>query len=103
MNEFTAEVVEIIGSIPRGKVMTYGGIAKLAGNPRGARQVSRILHSMSRKYGLPWHRVINSQGKISLPIEMGADEQRSRLLDEGIDISDSYRVNLKKYLWIQQS
>ena len=101
MNNFTAEVVEIIGSIPKGKVMTYGGIARLAGNPRGARQVSRILHSMSRKYGLPWHRVINSQGKISLPIEMGADEQKSRLLDESIDVSDSYRVNLKKYLWAQ--
>lgn len=101
MDDFTIEVVEIIGSIPKGKVMTYGGIAKLAGNPRGARQVSRILHSMSRKYALPWHRVISSQGKISLPIEMGGEEQKARLLAEGIKVTESFRISLKKYLWIQ--
>ncbi|MHA2100991.1 MAG: MGMT family protein [Candidatus Kariarchaeaceae archaeon] len=100
MDDFTSEVVEIIGSIPEGKVMTYGGIAKLAGNPRGARQVSRILHSMSKKYGLPWHRVISSQGKISLPIEMGAEEQKARLLAEGVHVSERFRIDLKAYLWI---
>ncbi|MHA1457965.1 MAG: MGMT family protein [Promethearchaeota archaeon] len=62
-SEFTQEVIKIIKNIPKGKVLTYGMIAKLAGNPRAARQVSWILHSSSKKYDLPWHRVINSKVK----------------------------------------
>ena len=58
-------------------------IARLAGSPRGARQVSRILHSMSSKYNLPWHRVINAQGKISR--QMDAAQQRRLLEAEGLD------------------
>ena len=46
--------------------MTYGQIATLAGSPRGARQVVRVLHTLSEKYKLPWHRVINSKGEISI-------------------------------------
>jgi methylated-DNA-protein-cysteine methyltransferase-like protein len=63
---FTERVISIIQSIPEGKVMTYGQIASYAGSPRGARQVVRILHSMSKKHHLPWHRVINSKGEISI-------------------------------------
>lgn len=66
MTPFTRKVILIIQSIPEGSVMTYGGIARAAGSPRAARQVVRILHSMSRKYKLPWHRVINAKGMISL-------------------------------------
>ena len=99
MDEFTAEVIKIIQSIPEGTVITYGGIASLAGNPRGARQVVRILHSMSRKYQLPWHRVINSKGMISIPDPFGAEEQRAILRSEGVEVSDNFRINLKKFLW----
>ncbi|MDR2878684.1 MAG: MGMT family protein, partial [Fusobacteriales bacterium] len=63
MNDYTKKVIKIIKSIPNGKTMSYGDIAKTAGKNRGAREVSRILHSCSEKYGLPWHRVVNSQGK----------------------------------------
>ena len=63
--------------------MSYGEIAKRAGKPRGAREVSRILHSCSKKYKLPWHRVINSQGKISLTGE-GGELQKEILKHEGI-------------------
>lgn len=66
MTPFTERVIHIIQSIPEGKVMTYGGVARAAGSPRGARQVVRILHSMSKKYKLPWHRVINAKGMIAL-------------------------------------
>jgi methylated-DNA-protein-cysteine methyltransferase related protein len=69
MGTFTERAVEIIKNIPEGKVMTYGQIAKLAGSSRGARQVVRILHSMSRKFNLPWHRVINSKGEIGFKDE----------------------------------
>lgn len=95
MTLFTEEVLEIIASIPHGYVMTYGQIAVFAGNPRGARQVSRILHGMSVKFNLPWHRVINSKGKISLPGELG-NRQRTLLEQEGIlFVNDA--IDLKKY------
>lgn len=84
MTPFTQKVILIIQSIPEGSVMTYGGIARAAGSPRAARQVVRILHSMSRKYKLPWHRVINAKGMISLTEDESASLQRLYLTGEGI-------------------
>lgn len=95
MTDFTKQVIEIIESIPKGAVMTYGQIAVCAGNPRGARQVSRILHSMSGKYQLPWHRVINSKGSISLTGEAGY-VQTEMLSQEGIEVYNK-KIDLKKY------
>lgn len=97
MTEFTETVLHVIKEIPYGKVMTYGQVALYAGNPRGARQVSRILHSMSEKYGLPWHRVINSKGGISLTGEAGFI-QTELLIQEGIEV-DNKKINLEKYLF----
>ncbi len=97
MTKFTEDVLEIIKMIPRGKVMTYGQIAALANSPRGARQVSRILHSMSSKHKLPWHRVINSKGTISLTGEPGYI-QAEMLVSEGIDVINK-KVDLKKHLF----
>ena len=99
MQEFTQQVIDIILAIPEGKVQTYGGIAKMAGSPRAARQVTRILHSMSRKYGLPWHRIVNSKGQIAIKDPDGAEEQKFRLIKEGVEVSEKYRIDLKKYLW----
>ena len=79
--------------------MTYGFIAKLAGNPRAARQVSWVLHSSSKKYNLPWHRVISSSGKISLAAFEDRQYQKYLLEQEGIKVSDEFKVELKKYLW----
>ena len=97
MTKFTEEVLDIIKTIPKGKVMTYGQIAAYAGNPRGARQVSRILHSMSATHNLPWQRVINSKGSISLTGEAGF-VQESMLIDEGINVINR-KIDLKKYLY----
>lgn len=97
MTEFTEQVIDIIQSIPKGYVMTYGQIAAYADNPRGARQVSRILHSMSDKYQLPWWRVINSKGTISLTGE-GGYIQGERLSQEGITVINK-RINLNKHLY----
>jgi methylated-DNA-protein-cysteine methyltransferase-like protein len=79
--------------------MTYGLVAAMAGNPRAARQVSRILHSSSRKHGLPWHRVINSRGTISLPRGNGYEEQKNLLINEGIFSSDDDSIDLNNFLW----
>lgn len=88
---FTEAVIKIIKSIPRGEVLSYGEIAVLAGNPRGARQVSRILHSCSSKEKLPWHRVINSKGCISLKGD-GFEIQKQLLEKEGFKITKSGKV-----------
>ncbi|MDP8202689.1 MAG: MGMT family protein [Candidatus Tenebribacter burtonii] len=98
MTDFSKRVVEIIKLIPVGKVVTYGQIAQLAGNNKAARQISRILHSSSEKYDLPWHRVINSQGKISLRPGDGFEMQKAILQSEGIQVITG-RIDLKKFQW----
>ena len=98
MTNFTEQVLEIIKAIPRGKVMTYGQIAAYAGNPRSARQVSRILHSMSMKHNLPWHRVINAKGTISLTGEAGF-VQGEMLASEGIHVINK-KIDLKMHQFI---
>lgn len=94
---FTRAVVETIRAIPEGKIMSYGQVAAAAGSPRGARQVVRILHSMSRKYGLPWHRVVNIRGEIALDENGGGGEQQERLEAEGIEFGIAGRIDLKRY------
>ena len=98
-SEFTNNVIRIIKNIPKGKVLTYGFISKLAGNPRAARQVSWLLHSSTKKYNLPWHRVINSKGVLALKSTEDKEYQKNLLEMEGIIVSDMYKIDLKKYLW----
>jgi methylated-DNA-protein-cysteine methyltransferase-like protein len=97
--KFSDRVKRLIADIPRGKVATYGQIAACAGNHRASRQVAWLLHSSSRKESLPWHRVINSRGAISLPIGGGFEEQKMLLEAEGIVLDQKGRVNLSRYLW----
>lgn len=93
MNPFTLKVVQIIRSIPPGRVMTYGQVARLAGNPRAARQVARILHSLSRTEQLPWHRVLNAKGEISLE----GEEQQLALEAEGVIFDRPGKLSLSRY------
>lgn len=99
MEAFTRRVIEIIKRIPEGKVCTYGRVARMAGQPGGARQVARILHSSSRKHQLPWQRVVNVRGSISLPQYGGYAEQKARLQAEGVAFDAADRIDLEKYLW----
>ncbi|WP_053368487.1 MGMT family protein [Bacillus sp. FJAT-27245] len=94
MKPFTERTIEIIRAIPPGKVMTYGQIARLAGSPRAARQVVRILHSMSGKYSLPWHRVVNARGEIAIQDEETRFQQIILLESEGIEVAGN-KVNLE--------
>ncbi len=75
-------------------------IAALAGNQRAARQVARILHSCSEKEGLPWHRVVNREGRISLKPFQGYELQKQLLEQEGITFDKTERINLESFLWI---
>lgn len=100
MTEFSSSVMALVKKIPRGKVASYGQIAKLAGKPNGARGVGWILNSSSRAHGLPWQRVLNSKGKISFPKK--SDEyklQRALLQKEGVKFSDDDSIDLAKFGW----
>lgn len=94
MKPFTMRVIKIIKGIPEGYVMTYGQIAELAGSRRGARQVVRILHSLSKLYELPWHRVVNAKGEIAIKDDESRFMQTMFLQNEGIHIDDSGRIDL---------
>lgn len=97
MQPFTAQVIAIIRGIPEGYVMTYGQIAALAGSPRGARQVVRILHAMSVKHDLPWHRVVNAKGEIAIQDDEGSYTQRFCLEQEGVALGMGGRIDLETY------
>jgi methylated-DNA-protein-cysteine methyltransferase related protein len=102
LQPFTERVIEIIKHIPEGKVMTYGQIAAFAGSPRAARQVVRILHSMSKKHRLPWHRVINSKGEIAISEDESFQEQIFALQSEGITIHNNRFIDLGEYQFIPE-
>jgi methylated-DNA-protein-cysteine methyltransferase related protein len=97
LKSFTERAITIINNIPRGKVMTYGQIAKYAGSPRGARQVVRILHSMSEKFQLPWHRVINSKGEIGFQDKEQFYRQKTFLESEGVILNHKGKIDLQSY------
>jgi methylated-DNA-protein-cysteine methyltransferase-like protein len=96
---FTRNVRKVIRSIPRGRVATYARVAALAGNPRAVRGVVWVLHSSSEAAKLPWHRVISSRGTISLPRGRGFEEQRGRLVAEGVAVSRAGKVDLVRFQW----
>lgn len=97
-NPFTRRVVSVIRGIPEGRVMTYGQIAACAGSPRGARQVVRILHSLSEKENLPWHRVVNAKGEIALQDSESRYMQEHYLREEGVEVDRAGRIDLACYL-----
>lgn len=102
---FTNKVIQIIKKIPYGRVTNYGTIATLSGEPRSARQVGYILHGLTEKYGLPWQRVINRDGYLSIK---GGDVnvknlQKKLLEQEGVEVSKDFMVDLKKYGWFPTS
>ena len=88
-------VWHIVYQIPKGQVATYGQIAKMAGIPQHSRLIGRILSGLSPSTRLPWHRVINSQGRITNPAK---DWQQARLEKEGVTLING-RVSLKAYGW----
>ena len=96
---FHQRLVEIIRAIPHGKVATYGQIAAYAGNPAGARQVAWVLHSSSEKDDLPWHRVINRHGRISLKEDLDYKQQKALLEQEGVEFDEQDNIDFDLYLW----
>jgi methylated-DNA-protein-cysteine methyltransferase-like protein len=99
-NPFTTSVKKLISRIPEGSITTYGIIAACAGNPRAARQVARILHTSSQKEALPWHRVVNRKGQISLKRLNGYEIQKQLLENEGVVFGKNDTIDLDIFLWV---
>lgn len=97
MQPFTKKAVDIMKNIPQGKIMSYGQVAHAAGSPRSARQVARILHSMSDKYDIPWHRIVNAKGEIAIKDGEGRYTQQILLKEEGIRFEKDGKVSLSRY------
>lgn len=99
MGEFEQQLYTWLAQVPAGQVVTYGQLAGLIGRPNGARWVGRQLGSLPPGSKLPWHRVLNSQGRSSLPLEKEGSNRQLRLLQrEGVLVIDG-RVSLTRYRW----
>jgi len=95
------QIYAVVARVPRGRVVTYGQVAALAGLPRQARLVGYAMHGLPDGSTLPWHRVINAQGKVSVRSFAGPSEglQRHLLEEEGVTFDEKERVSLKKFRW----
>ena len=93
---------ETVRAIPKGRVATYGQVAREAGYPRQPRLVGYALHALHGKSRVPWHRVINAQGKISFPKTSSSYRRQIRLLKaEGVKFVKDV-VDLRKYGWLSE-
>ena len=96
---FVQMVWQVVASIPKGKVATYGQVAALAGFKNYARQVGRALHNLPEGTALPWHRVVNAQGRLSFPLDSEAYRtQKVRLESEGVYFRAG-GIALREYGW----
>lgn len=100
---FFTQVYAVVRMIPKGQVATYGQVAAILENPRAARTVGWALNGLpdAMESEVPWHRVINAQGRISNSGSRhgGAEEQARRLKREGVKFDKTGRCDLRQYLW----
>ncbi len=99
MEGFFENVYKIVCSIPRGKVLSYGDVARAAGRPKMSRQVGWALHSNPRPGEIPCHRVVFNDGCLSSGFAFGGPEVQAALLqEEGVEVVD-LKVDMSKYRW----
>jgi methylated-DNA-protein-cysteine methyltransferase-like protein len=90
-------VWQVVAGIPRGHVLTYGEVARLAGMSRAARRVSMALRRAPRGMKLPWHRVINAQGKISFPSDSSGYQRQKELLEQEGVVFMNGKIDLDRF------
>jgi methylated-DNA-protein-cysteine methyltransferase-like protein len=96
-SEFKERVYEIVASIPRGRVMTYGGVAAIAGAAWAAWEVGQIAHTGPDD--LPWQRVLNKQGGLAKGYPGGYEGHKKALEADGIEVGEDYTVKINELLW----
>ncbi len=94
-------ILDVVRRIPRGRVLTYGDVAALAGMPGHARLVGYALHALPDHSTVPWHRVVNHRGGISTGRAMPGGElvQRFLLEEEGVEFGANGRTSLRRFRW----
>ena len=98
LKDWARRVWQVVSEIPRGHVLTYGDVARLSGAPGYARRVSQAMRWAPKDIKLPWHRVINSRGEVSLrKFGDGAGFQRELLEEEGVYFGLKGRVDLGRF------
>lgn len=100
VREIDQRIWHVVLQIPPGKVATYGDVARQAGLPGAARRVGRALRGLPEDTGIPWHRVVNAQGRVVVPGGSPArNAQRERLEAEGIVFRSATGLSLRHYRW----
>ncbi len=103
MSHQYANIYNVVKTIPHGRVATYGQVAALAGMARAARQVGVALRTTPDKVKIPWHRVVNAQGRVSMRLkdwQSGGDGLQKILLEaEGVAFDETGKIDLKRYRW----
>ncbi|HEY7473117.1 MAG TPA: MGMT family protein [Gemmatimonadota bacterium] len=99
-SSFYDAVYRMVRRVPRGRVTTYGHVAALCGKPRAARTVGWALHALPEGSDVPWHRVINARGGISISkVGLPPELQRALLEAEGVEFGDDGGVDLRTWGW----
>jgi len=100
MSNIYQDIYLTVSLIPKGKVATYGQIARLVGQPRHARQVGYALAALPEEHEVPWYRVVNAKGEISARSKPGYEDYQQILLeDEGVEFGLKGRIQLRLYQW----
>ena len=101
MNEFTKRIYGVVRQIPRGRVASYGQVAALAGNPRGARGVGFALHRNPQPGVIPCHRVVFKDGSVCTGFAFGGPQVQRRMLEEeGVVFLPDGRVDMARCRWL---
>lgn len=101
--KFFEQVYSVVRCIPSGYVATYGQIARLLGQPHAARTVGWAMRGLPEGSDVPWHRIVNAVGRISIADPQGAAEQRRLLEAEGVAFDAYGRIDLDRFGWVGSS
>ena len=100
MTDFQEKVFAVVRRIPKGRVVSYGGVAALLGQPRAARGVGTALRTIDDDREIPWWRVVNRNGEISIShLSLSRNLQRTLLEREGVEFDDRGRIDWKRFGW----
>ena len=100
MSDFFNRVYEVVKKVPKGKVITYGQVARLSGAPRCARQVGWALHVNPEQGVIPCHRVVFKDGSLATGFAFGGREvQKAMLEEEGVTFKEQFKVDMEKCCW----
>lgn len=99
MSLFEEKVIKILSAVPKGKVVSYGFIAAAIGHPRAARQVGGVLRSLDADTSVPWWRVVNKDGFLSIKgnWEASKELQKQLLEKEGIKFDENFTLDMKRF------